>query len=716
MSDDIETPDDNTPAVHTDSQGGRLNLVNIEKELRWSYLRYSMSVIVARALPDVRDGLKPVHRRVLFAMNELGLEHNKSYKKSARIVGDVIGKYHPHGDTAVYETMVRMAQDFSLRYMLVDGQGNFGSVDGDTAAAMRYTEARMRTAAEYMLQDLEKETVDWGPNYDDSLQEPLVLPSAIPNLIVNGTTGIAVGMATNMAPHNLRETIAACCAVIDNPEIEPIGLLDYIKGPDFPTGGIIYGKNGIRNAIVTGRGRIVVRARHHFEEIGTREAIVFTEIPYMVNKAKLQEKIAELVKERRIEGISDVRDESDRNGMRIVIECKRDAQPQIILNHLFKLTQLQDPFHIYNLALVNNQPKVLNMKELIVHYVDHRVNVVRRRSEFELKKAKERAHILEGYLKALDHLDEIIKLIRASTSTESARNALVERFEFSEIQAQAILEMQLRRLTGMEREKIQNEYNELEARIRVLEAIIASHEQQLAVVRQELVKIGEELGDERRTEIVESSDEVSMEDLIADEPMVVTVTHTGYVKRQALTEYRAQSRGGKGVTGAGLKNDDVVDQIFVATAHAYLLCFTTLGRCYWLRVWDLPIVNRTAQGTFIANLLNLKEDEKVKTVVPVRGFGGTGKLEFATRKGIINRIPLSAFKNIRREGIIGLQLDEGDELVTALLVEAEPDLVLASREGQAIRFPLSAFRDLGRGTRGVRGINLSETDQVVGLV
>ena len=716
MSDDIETPDDNTPVVHTDSQGGRLNLVNIEKELRWSYLRYSMSVIVARALPDVRDGLKPVHRRVLFAMNELGLEHNKSYKKSARIVGDVIGKYHPHGDTAVYETMVRMAQDFSLRYMLVDGQGNFGSVDGDTAAAMRYTEARMRTAAEYMLQDLEKETVDWGPNYDDSLQEPLVLPSAIPNLIVNGTTGIAVGMATNMAPHNLRETIAACCAVIDNPEIEPIGLLDYIKGPDFPTGGIIYGKNGIRNAIVTGRGRIVVRARHHFEEIGTREAIVFTEIPYMVNKAKLQEKIAELVKERRIEGISDVRDESDRNGMRIVIECKRDAQPQIILNHLFKLTQLQDPFHIYNLALVNNQPKVLNMKELIVHYVDHRVNVVRRRSEFELRKAKERAHILEGYLKALDHLDEIIKLIRASSSTESARNALVERFEFSEIQAQAILEMQLRRLTGMEREKIQNEYNELEARIRVLEAIIASYEQQLAVVRQELVKIGEELGDERRTEIVESSDEVSMEDLIADEPMVVTVTHTGYVKRQALTEYRAQSRGGKGVTGAGLKNDDVVDQIFVATAHAYLLCFTTLGRCYWLRVWDLPIVNRTAQGTFIANLLNLKEDEKVKTVVPVRGFGGTGKLVFATRKGIINRIPLSAFKNIRREGIIGLQLDEGDELVTALLVEAEPDLVLASREGQAIRFPLSAFRDLGRGTRGVRGINLSETDQVVGLV
>jgi DNA gyrase subunit A len=523
-------------------------------------------------------------------------------------------------------------------------------------------------------------------------------------------------MATNMAPHNLRETIAACCAVIDNPEIEPVGLLDYIKGPDFPTGGIIYGRNGIRNAITTGRGRIVVRARHHFEEIGTKQAIVFTEIPYMVNKAKLQEKIAELVREKRIDGVSDVRDESDRNGMRIVIECKRDAQPQIVLNHLFKLTQLQDPFHIYNLALVNNQPKVLNMKELIVHYLDHRVNVVRRRSEFELRKAKERAHILEGYLKALDHLDEIIKLIRGSASTEVARSALIERFDFSEAQAQAILEMQLRRLTGLEREKIQNEYTELEARIRVLEEIIASHARQLAVVREELIKIGEELGDERRTEIVESSDEVSMEDLIADEPMVVTVTRTGYVKRQALTEYRAQGRGGKGVTGAGLKNDDVVDQIFVATAHAYLLCFTTLGRCYWLRVWDLPIVNRTAQGTFIANLLNLKEDEKVKTVVPVRGFGGTGKLVFATRKGVINRIPLSAFKNIRREGIIGLQLDEGDELVTALLVEGEPDLVLATREGQAIRFPLSAFRDLGRGTRGVRGISLSETDQVIGMV
>jgi len=711
-----ETPSDAITEPVLATNGGRVIPVAIDKELRQSYLRYSMSVIVARALPDVRDGLKPVHRRVLFSMNELGLEFNKPYKKSARIVGDVIGKYHPHGDTAVYDTMVRMAQDFSLRSLLIDGQGNFGSVDGDPPAAMRYTEARMHKAAKYMLQDLEKETVDWAPNYDDSLEEPTVLPSAFPNLIVNGTTGIAVGMATNLAPHNLRETIAACCAVIDNPELTAIDLLEHIKGPDFPTGGIIYGRNGIRDAITTGRGRIVVRAKHHFEEIGSRQAIVFTEIPYMVNKAKLQEKIAELVREKRLEGVADVRDESDRDGMRIIIECRRDAQPQIVLNHLFKMTQLQDPFHIYNLALVNGQPKLLNMRELIHHYLEHRVEVVRRRSEFELRKAKERAHILEGYLKALDHLDEIIKLIRASQSTEEARLGLVEKFAFTEVQAAAILELQLRRLTGLEREKIQNEYNELMQRIAYLESVLASRELQLSIVRDELCKVAEDLGDDRRTEIVDSSDEVSMEDLIADEAMVVTVTHSGYVKRQALTEYRAQGRGGKGVTGAGLKNDDVVDQIFVATAHAYLLCFTTLGRCYWLRVWDLPIVNRTAQGTFIANLLNLKEGEKVKAIVPVRGFGGNGKLVFATKSGTINRIPVSAFKNIRKEGIIGLQLDEGDELVTALLVEGEPDLVLASREGQAIRFPLSAFRDLGRGTRGVRGISLSETDSVIGMV
>ncbi|MEN9354072.1 MAG: hypothetical protein RL318_1397 [Fibrobacterota bacterium] len=716
---DNDTPD-LPPEVNTEpvlaTNGGRVIPVAIDKELRQSYLRYSMSVIVARALPDVRDGLKPVHRRVLFSMNELGLEFNKPYKKSARIVGDVIGKYHPHGDTAVYDTMVRMAQDFSLRCLLIDGQGNFGSVDGDSPAAMRYTEARMHKAAKYMIQDLEKETVDWAPNYDDSLEEPTVLPSAFPNLIVNGTTGIAVGMATNMAPHNLRETISACCAVIDNPELTALDLLDHIKGPDFPTGAIIYGRNGIRDAITTGRGRIVVRAKHHFEEIGTRQAIVFTEIPYMVNKAKLQEKIAELVRDKRLEGVADVRDESDRDGMRIIIECRRDAQPQIVLNHLFKMTQLQDPFHIYNLALVNGQPKLLNMRELIHHYLEHRVEVVRRRSEFELRKARERAHILEGYLKALDHLDEIIKLIRASQSTEEARMGLVEKFDFTEVQAAAILELQLRRLTGLERDKIQNEYNELMNRISYLESVLASRELQLSIVREELVKVSEELGDDRRTEIVDSSDEVSMEDLIADDPMVVTVTHSGYVKRQVLTEYRAQGRGGKGVTGAGLKNDDIVDQIFVATAHAYLMCFTSLGRCYWLRVWDLPIVQRTAQGTFIANLLNLKEGEKVKAIVPVRGFGGNGKLVFATRKGTINRIPVIAFKNIRREGIIGIQLDEGDELVTVLHVEGEPDLVLASREGQAIRFPLSAFRDLGRGTRGVRGINLDATDTVIGMV
>jgi len=697
---------------------GRVLPVAIDKELATSYLRYSMSVIVARALPDVRDGLKPVHRRVLFAMDELSLNHDKPYKKSARIVGDVIGKYHPHGDTAVYDSLVRMAQDFSLRYMLVMGQGNFGSVDGDSPAAMRYTEARMRRSGELMLQDLERETVDFQANYDDSLQEPSVLPSAFPNLVVNGTTGIAVGMATNMPPHNLRETVAACQALLADRELPPEAMLQYIKGPDFPTGGIIYGRLGLRDAMLTGRGRVVVRARHQFEEIGSRQAIVFTEIPYMVNKARLLEKIAELVRDKAIEGIADLRDESDRDGMRIVVEIKRDAHPDIVLNHLFKKTQLQDPFHVINLALVDGKPRVLNTKQLLIHYLDHRLEVVRRRAVYDLRKAKERAHILEGYLKALDHLDEVIRIIRNSATTEIAKASLCEQFAFSEIQAQAILELQLRRLVGLEREKIQNEYNDLVIRIEYLERVIADQSLREQIVGEELAKVVEELGDDRRTEIVDASDEVSMEDLIADESMVVTVTHGGYIKRQPLSEYRAQGRGGKGVTGAGLKGEDFVDQIFVATAHAHLLFFTTLGRAYSLRVWDLPNVARTAQGTHIANLLEMRKDagEKVKSVVPVRGFGGEARIVYATKFGTINRMRLDAFRNMRREGLIGIALDEGDELVSTLLVEGDPDFVLATRLGQAIRFPLSAFRDLGRGTRGVRGVSLEEGDLVIGMV
>jgi DNA gyrase subunit A len=712
-SDLPETPVTELPAL---TLTGRVIPVAIDKELSVSYLRYSMSVIVARALPDVRDGLKPVHRRVLFAMDELSLNHDKPYKKSARIVGDVIGKYHPHGDVAVYDSLVRMAQDFSLRYMLVMGQGNFGSVDGDSPAAMRYTEARMRRAAELMLQDLDRDTVDFVNNYDESLKEPSVLPAALPNLLINGTTGIAVGMATNMPPHNLREIVAACKAVLANPDIAVEDLLQYVSGPDFPTGAIIYGRNGAREAMLTGRGKVVVRARHHFEDVGTRQAIIFTEIPYMVNKARLLEKIADLVRDKVIEGIADLRDESDRDGMRIVIECKRDAHPDIVLNHLFKRTQLQDPFHVINLALVNGQPKVLNLKQLIFYYLEHRLEVIRRRAAFDLKKARDRAHILEGYLKALDHLDEVIRLIRASTTTEDARNGLMEKFGFTEIQAQAILELQLRRLTGLERDKIEAEFAELIQKIKYLEEVLASRALREQIVSDELTKVVEEIGDDRRTEIVDATDEVSMEDLIADESMVVTVTHGGYVKRQPLTEYRNQGRGGKGVTGAGLKGDDLVDQIFVATAHSYLLCFTTLGRCYWLRVWDLPNVSRTAQGSHIANLLNLRDGEKFKSVVPVRGFGGEGRIVFATKFGTINRMHIGSFKNIRREGIIGLQLDEGDELVTTLLVEGDPNLVLATRLGQAIRFPLSAFRDLGRGTRGVRGISLEEGDAVVGMV
>ena len=725
MNDDTLPPDIPSDAESELEQiHGRIVPAAIDKELSGSFLRYSMSVIVARALPDVRDGLKPVHRRVLFAMDELSLTHDKPYKKSARIVGDVIGKYHPHGDVAVYESLVRLAQDFSMRYMLVQGQGNFGSVDGDSPAAMRYTEARMRRGAELMLQDLDRETVDFQPNYDDSLQEPSVLPCAFPNLVVNGSTGIAVGMATNMPPHNLREAVSACQALLADPELPPEAMLDYIKGPDFPTGAIIYGRNGLREAMLTGRGRVVVRARHHIEEIGQRQALIFTEIPYMVNKARLLEKIAELVRDKLIEGIADLRDESDRDGMRIVVECKRDAHPDIVLNHLFKKTQLQDPFHVINLALVDGKPRVLNMKQLLKHYLDHRLEVVRRRAVFDLRKAKDRAHILQGYLKALDHLDAIIQLIRNSPSTDEARNGLVERFGFSEIQAQAILELQLRRLTALEREKIQNEYDELVARIEYLERVIADVKLREQIVAEELAKVAEEIGDERRTEIVDASDEVSMEDLVADESMVVTMTHGGYVKRQPLTEYRAQGRGGKGVTGAGLKGEDFVDQIFVATAHAHLLFFTTLGRAYSMRVWDLPNVARTAQGTHIANLLELRKEagEKIRSVVPVRGFGGEERIVFATRNGTINRMRLDSFRNMRREGLIGIQLDEGDELVSTQLVQGDPDtildshFVLATRMGQAIRFPLSAFRDLGRGTRGVRGISLEDGDQVIGMI
>jgi DNA gyrase subunit A len=691
--------------------------VNIEDEMRKSYMDYAMSVIVGRALPDVRDGLKPVHRRVLFAMSELGNDWNKPYKKSARVVGDVIGKYHPHGDSAVYDTIVRMAQNFSMRYPLVDGQGNFGSVDGDSAAAMRYTEIRMDRLAHELLNDIDKETVDFGPNYDDSLQEPLVLPCKFPNLLVNGSEGIAVGMATKIPPHNLGEVIDGLVAVIDNPGLDFEELLSIIPGPDFPTAGFILGREGIREAYANGRGIIQMRARALVEKDRRtgRESIVINEIPFQVNKARLIEKIADLVKEKKIEGISDLRDESDRDGMRIVIELKKDSIPEVILNQLYKMTQMQSSFGIIMLAIVSGQPRVLALREVLDRFIEHRKEIVTRRCIFELKKAEARAHILEGLKIALENLDEVIAIIKASANSPEAKERLMGRFGFSAIQAQAILDMRLHRLTGLERDKIIAEYNEILALIQRLKEILASEVEILNIIKQELLEVRERFANPRRTEIIAKTGELTLEDLIVEEDMVVTVSHTGYIKRNAVSLYRAQRRGGKGKTGMRPKEEDFVEHLFIASTHSYILVFTDLGKVYWLKVHEIPQGGRATRGKAIVNLLQLSSEEKVTSILPVKEFVEGKYIITATSNGVVKKSELMAYSNPRAGGIIALTIDEGDRLVSTRLTDGSMDILLASSHGKSIRFPESDARSMGRTSRGVRGMMLEEDDRIIGM-
>jgi len=713
--------------------------VNIEDEMKRSYMDYAMSVIIGRALPDVRDGLKPVHRRCLYAMYDMGNDYNKPYKKSARVVGDVIGKYHPHGDTAAYDTIVRMAQDFSLRYMLVDGQGNFGSVDGDSPAAMRYTEIRLRQLSNELLADLDKETVNMVPNYNDEFQEPTVLPSKFPNLLVNGSTGIAVGMATNIPPHNLTEVVDGIIATIHNPEITFEELLEMVPGPDFPTGATIYGRQGIRDAYATGRGIIQIRAKAHIEAAkkSERQSIVITELPYQVNKARLIEKIAELVKEKKIEGITEIRDESDREGMRVVIEVKRDENAEVLLNQLYKQTQLQNSFGIIMLAIVHNRPRVLTLREMMDCFVEHRCEVVTRRTNFELKKALARAHILEGLKIALDWLDAVIELIRASKTPPEAKQGLMEgRFadpehlkllnlprpdgygdtvQLSDIQAQAILEMRLQRLTGLERDKIIAEYEDVLRLIARLREILASDTEILKIIEAELIEIRDKFGDKRRSEIADRTADISLEDTIEDEEMVVTISHTGYIKRSAVDLYRSQRRGGKGKTGMKTKEEDFVEQLFIASTKDYLLCFTDAGRMYWLKVYEIPEGSRTTKGKAVVNLVNVGMDEKITTILPVKEFSEETYLFMATRNGVVKKTPLVEYSNVRSGGIIAVKLDEGDKLISVALTDGKKDVFLASREGKAIRFNEEDARSMGRVTRGVRGMNLNKDDHVIGM-
>jgi DNA gyrase subunit A len=693
--------------------------VFLEDEMKKSYLAYSMSMITARALPDVRDGLKPVHRRVLMGLEDIGLRHSKPTKKCANVVGHVMAKYHPHGDSAIYDTLVRMAQDFSLRYPMVEGQGNFGSVDGDPPAAYRYTECRMTSLAEEMLADIEKETVDFVPNYDDSLTEPSVLPSKLPFLLLNGSTGIAVGMATNMAPHNLGEVIDGIVACIDNPDITVLELLAYIPGPDFPTGGIIYGKAGILSAYKTGNGKLIVRAKAEVEKQNDREQIVITEIPYMVNKATLLERMADLVREKTIDGVSFLRDESDRSGMRIVVGIKKDSFSDVVLNQLYKFTSLQDTFAINNLALVNKQPRQLPLKDLIVYFIDHRHEVVTRRTQYDLTRAQERAHILEGLKIAIDNIDEIIAIIKTSPSTDEAKRRLIERFSLSEVQAHAILEMKLHRLTGLEREKIEAELAELARLIAEYTAILASRERRMSIIKEEILDLKKRFGDARRTEIVDASGddaEIDMEDLIPDEDMVVTMSHSGYIKRCAVTTYRSQARGGKGVMGMESKDDDFVESLFVASSHAFILFFTTAGRCYWLKVYKIPEAGRQSRGKPIVNLVSLKPDEKIAAFVAVREFDESHFIVNITERGVVNKQPLAAYANVRRDGINAMQLDDGDRMIECKLTNGNNDIILGTATGQAVRFHESAARELGRNTRGVRGIRLASGDRVVSMI
>lgn len=690
--------------------------VDIAKEMRESFMDYAMSVIVSRALPDVRDGLKPVQRRILYAMSELGMTPDKPYKKSARIVGEVIGKYHPHGDAAVYETMVRMAQDFSSRYPLIDGHGNFGSIDGDAAAAMRYTEARLSKIATELLRDIQKETIDFGPNYDNSEKEPLVLPSRFPNLLVNGVSGIAVGMATNIPPHNLREVIDGLIMLIDRPEASVADLMKVIKGPDFPGGAIIMGREGIRQAYETGRGTITVRAKAFIEEgSGGKHRIIVEELPYQVNKANLVEKIAELARNRKIDGITDLRDESDRTGMRIVIELRRDVNARVVLNNLYKLTAMQASFGIINLALVNGVPKVLNLKETLVHYLDHQRQVIRRRTEFDLRKAEARAHILEGLRIALDHIDEIVALIRGSRTTEEAREKLMDRFQLTQEQAQAIVEMRLRSLTGLEREKIEAEYQELLQKIAEWQAILADEQKILAVIRDELLEIREKYGDERRTQIQRSEGELLEEDLIPEEEVVITITHQGYIKRLPISTYKNQKRGGRGVVAMGTKENDFVEHLFVTSSHANLLFFTNKGKVYRLKAYELPELSRTARGTPIINLIQIAPRETINAVIPIRDFSENSYLVFATKEGVIKRTELAAFEHIRKGGLFAINLREDDELIGVRLTDGSQEVILGTRMGMSIRFPETDVRVMGRTATGVKGITLAEGDYLIDM-
>lgn len=704
------------------AQGERIIPVNIEEQMKSSYIDYSMSVIVSRALPDVRDGLKPVHRRVLYGMHDMGVTSTKAYKKSARVVGDVLGKYHPHGDSSVYDTMVRMAQDWSLRYMLVDGQGNFGSIDGDSPAAMRYTEVRMRKIAEEMLSDIDKDTVDWQLNFDDSLKEPTVLPTRIPGLLVNGASGIAVGMATNMPPHNLTESINAINAYIDDDTIEIDGLMQHISAPDFPTGGTIYGYEGVRDAFHTGRGRIVLRAKATIEEVKGRECIIVTEIPYQVNKADMIKKTADLVNDKKIEGISDIRDESDRKGMRVVYVLKRDAVPNVVLNKLFKYTQLQSSFSVNNIALVNGRPELLNLKDMIKHFVNHRHEVVVRRTEYELHQAEKRAHVLEGLLIAIDNLDAVIKLIRGSATPEEARTGLMSEFKLSEIQAKAILDMRLQKLTGLERDKIKAEYEELMKTIEYLKSILADKGLRMQIIKHELIEVKEKYGDERRTDIEFAGGDVSIEDMIPDTEVVITISHAGYIKRTPLSEYKTQNRGGVGAKAASTRDKDFIENVFVATNHQYMLFFTEQGRCFWMRVFEIPEGTRQSKGRAIQNLINIPQDDKVLAFINVlnlkdEDYINNHYIVMCTKQGIIKKTPLEAYSRPRVNGINAITIREGDTLLEAKLTNGEQDIMMAVRSGKAIRFPEDKVRSMGRNASGVRAITVdSENDEVVGMV
>ncbi|MDA0277218.1 MAG: DNA gyrase subunit A [Bacteroidetes bacterium] len=704
------------------AEGEKLIKINIDDEMKSAYIDYSMSVIVSRALPDVRDGLKPVHRRVLFGMHELGVRATGAHKKSARIVGEVLGKYHPHGDTSVYDTMVRMAQEWSLRYMLVDGQGNFGSIDGDSPAAMRYTEARMRKIADDMLIDIDKDTVDHQLNFDDTLEEPKVLPTRIPNLLVNGASGIAVGMATNMPPHNLSEVVDGTIAYIENPNIEIDELITHIKAPDFPTGGIIFGYEGVKEAFHTGRGRVVVRAKAIIEEVQGKECIIVTEIPYQVNKAEMIKKTADLVNDKKIEGISTIRDESDRNGMRIVYILKRDAIPNIVLNTLYKYTSLQSSFSVNNIALVNGRPQQLNVKEMIHYFVEHRHEVVVRRTKFELKKAEDRAHILEGLIIASDNIDEVIKLIRASSNPDEARESLMERFKLSEIQAKAIVEMRLRQLTGLEQDKLRTEYNDIIATIADLKDILGDKERRMSIIKEELQEVKTKYGDARRSEINYAGGSLSIEDMIPDEQVVITISHAGYIKRTALSEYKTQNRGGVGQKASATRNEDFLEHLFVGTNHQYMLFFTQSGKCFWMRVYEIPEGSRTSKGRAIQNLINISQEDKVKAFICTQDlkdeeYVNSHYVIMATKKGIVKKTTLEQYSRPRTNGINAIGVREGDELLEAKLTTGTSQVFLGLKSGKAIRFEESKTRPMGRGASGVRGVSLADDqDEVIGMI